>query len=346
MQKEANRWKQLLRIGQLGGKDLGRIIDSSGVASQTLLQNSTKSDILSLLNPQRLLAETQHRIAANVPKDARMQAENYIRSISQSLAKDKDTMSHGLYPHYKAIAIRGVHDGNKQSIRSLIDRTKQIKSLASTSKKVEEVGEEQASLALNAEREVDMLAKKNKRRTHSIWGTGKKYFNKDNYIGKSFPDQVDQSLESGIGPVFDSRMHGISAPLGIGSPFARHEVGHGIFQKSNTKQRINEIKKVDKIIKRHPGTQGAILSAQSDGGPTTPSILLNEAIAQNIASRGTSRSAQRYRSEYGKLFDSDIGDFLSDNKIRDYAKSINDKDPSGVDATVLGHLATNYMLKV
>jgi len=100
-------------------------------------------------------------------------------------------------------------------------------------------------------------------------------------------------IESGKSPspAFNQASMGIFAPIGSGSISPRHEFGHAFFRVAEPDDRKDVLRKLYDIAGKNPWLKKRLL----EGNRETALSLTDESVAQVMAGRQQSRSADRFR---------------------------------------------------
>jgi hypothetical protein len=295
---------------------------------------------------------------ANRQVTARDSAGKLLNQISQGLRKNSgpDVFDHGMYPLYRNLV------KNRSVFNSFEEGKAMVKLMRMLEKIIKNTDTKlspQEALALMLHQGYKLAPR---RKTHLLSGTSSP-FNKDMFRGKSLLEQMELLLKTDadgmpllMSPNYNPITKTVTSPLGIGSPITRHEIAHGFWDRGSTAYRIGVIKRIDEMLKRHPEVQKAILQKN-------PIQIFNELIAQTIAGRGGSRSAQRFINQtmqYGRDFvprkQTITEDFFGHKITEEYSRGLpylkdilrkaNKLDPSGLDSAMITQLVNNYKLSL
>jgi hypothetical protein len=317
LQKVATAWKERLRAGVLGTKSLGKILDRAGMSRP---DEGVKRLHERVSHPAYAKGQEYHnpmrgRPIKRNPNYTYDNTRKDLKQISRALAdrsgeyRSSDLFS--IFPSYKGHLDRRIVDGYTNYI-------------------AQNAGEDGAVLAkLVARRDKTPISSK------KFIGSSEGVIPYDR--NKPWHEQLKQTRQSPYGA--GMALQDISAalaPLGIGSPTARHEIAHLIDSSLPRADRFAVLKELHQTLRRNPEVMRAIARQGLEG-----SVFIREGMAQMIASKGNSNSAKRFISKYiDAAKNSGIDDLL-----RLLPKSL-EKDPSGRDAAVITQLMRNYELRV
>ena len=322
MLKIASRWLQLLRAGRLSRPSIERIMGRSGADQNFFLRPAPNQDLTNFFS------------ASNIKKDA-----PFLKQMRRGLnSRVKDKPAQELYSdiikkYYSATNTRASSDlmqrGAVDTYRNLPshveidsailpDVIKIMKSKAQSSTP-------QARTVASLETLAPFASKKN---THKLWG--RRLSEKANTDGS-----------------YNPLLRGVLAPANPHAGFpsvARHEFAHGFHYIAPKTFEKDVVGRTYQLFKRHPYTQFA---ASDKFWP--------ESAAQWIASRGKSRGAQKYISDYINTADKQLPyNFISRKpystqqleSFRRLSDAALKMDPSGRDAATLLHMSKNYGMPV